>query len=62
MERAFTAMLTPDDGWFVARCREVNVVSQGETESEALRNLREALELYFEGEAEAPSEITVRAA
>ena len=27
---------------------EVDVASQGETEEEALANLREALELYFE--------------
>jgi len=32
----------------VARCLEVEVASQGENVEEALANLKEALELYFE--------------
>jgi len=32
----------------VAQCLEVDVASQGETEEEALANLKEALELFFE--------------
>jgi len=32
----------------VAQCLELDVASQGETEAEALSNLKEALELYFE--------------
>jgi predicted RNase H-like HicB family nuclease len=32
----------------VAQCLEVDVASQGRTEEEALQNLKEALELYFE--------------
>lgn len=34
--------------WFVARCLEVEVASQGNTEKAAVKNLMEALELYFE--------------
>jgi predicted RNase H-like HicB family nuclease len=45
-----TAVVTPDDDWFTARCVEVPVVSQGPTVDEALANLTEALELYFEDE------------
>jgi predicted RNase H-like HicB family nuclease len=33
---------------YVAQCLNVDVSSFGETEAEALRNLQEALELYFE--------------
>lgn len=33
---------------FVAQCLNVDVSSFGETEADALRNLQEALELYFE--------------
>lgn len=33
---------------FVAKALEVEVASQGKTEKEALINLKEALELYFE--------------
>jgi predicted RNase H-like HicB family nuclease len=36
-----------DDG-YVAQCLNVNVASDGGTEAEALANLQEALELYFE--------------
>jgi predicted RNase H-like HicB family nuclease len=44
----FTAAVTPEDGWYVARCLEVEVASQGESIEQALANLKEALELYFE--------------
>lgn len=43
-----TAAITHEALWYVARCLEVEVTSQGETAEEALDNLREALELYFE--------------
>ena len=46
----FTAAVVHEDGWYVARCLEVEVASQGRTVDEALDNLREALELYFEDE------------
>lgn len=34
--------------YFVAQCLNVDVSSFGKTKAEALRNLNEALELYFE--------------
>ncbi|MFR9802261.1 type II toxin-antitoxin system HicB family antitoxin [Pseudonocardia sp. RS010] len=43
-----TAAVAKDGEWYVARCLEIAVVSQGETVDEALASLREALELYFE--------------
>lgn len=46
----FTAVITQEGAWYVARCLEVEVASQGETVEEALGNLREALELYFDDE------------
>lgn len=52
-----TAAVSHEPPFFVARCLEVEVASQGETEKEALKNLREALELYFEG-SEASREVT----
>jgi predicted RNase H-like HicB family nuclease len=45
------ASIVREGSGFVAQCLEVDVASQGETSEEALRNLKEALELYFEGEA-----------
>jgi predicted RNase H-like HicB family nuclease len=44
----FTVAVTPEDGWYVARCLEVEVASQGESIEAALGNLKEALELSFE--------------
>ena len=49
-----TAAITHEGPWYVARCLDVEVTSQGETAEEALENLREALELYFE-DAPAPN-------
>lgn len=48
MTRNFTASVWREDNWYIAQCLEVDVASQGETEKEALENLEEALELYFE--------------
>ena len=48
MKQKFTASIWKEGDWYVAQCREVDVASQGETEEEALANLREALELHFE--------------
>ena len=43
-----TAAVTQEEDWFVARCLDVEVTSQGASIEESLANLREALELYFE--------------
>ncbi|OGF54887.1 MAG: hypothetical protein A2Z21_06375 [Candidatus Fraserbacteria bacterium RBG_16_55_9] len=48
MKRKFNATVWQESKWFVAQCLDVDVASQGETEQEALKNLREALELHFE--------------
>jgi predicted RNase H-like HicB family nuclease len=37
-----------EGAWFIAQCLEIDVASQGQTEAEALANLSEDLELYFE--------------
>ncbi|MCL6611479.1 MAG: type II toxin-antitoxin system HicB family antitoxin [Peptococcaceae bacterium] len=39
-----------EENWFVAKCIENSVVSQGKTIEEALENLKEALVLYYEDE------------
>jgi predicted RNase H-like HicB family nuclease len=48
VKRTFTAHLWQEGDLWVAQCLEVDVASQGATEEEALANLKEALELYFE--------------
>jgi hypothetical protein len=47
VKRTFTASITHEGDWVVAQCLEVDIASQGETEEDALRNLGEALALYF---------------
>jgi predicted RNase H-like HicB family nuclease len=48
MKRSFAATVWREDDWFVSQCLEVDIASQGRSEEEALANLKEALELYFE--------------
>lgn len=43
-----------EDGAFVAQCLDVDVASEGDTQEESVANLKEALELYFEGAADLP--------
>lgn len=46
-----TAAVTHEPPWYVARCLEVEVASQGESVEQALANLKEALELCFSAAA-----------
>lgn len=46
------SVLWKEDKWYVAKALEVEVASQGRNEKEALWNLKEALELYFEDKTE----------
>jgi predicted RNase H-like HicB family nuclease len=39
-----------DQSGYVAECLQVPIITQGETLDETIKNLREATELYFEGE------------
>jgi len=48
-----TAAITQEGPWWVARCLEVEVTSQGESLEDARANLSEALALYFEDQPEA---------
>jgi len=48
MTRPFAAVVWREGNWYVSQSLEVDFASQGETEEEALANLREALELHFE--------------
>ncbi|MBP6863893.1 MAG: type II toxin-antitoxin system HicB family antitoxin [Candidatus Didemnitutus sp.] len=44
----FSAVIEKDGAWFVARCPELGVASQGKTRTEAHRMLAEAVELWLE--------------
>lgn len=39
-----------EDKYYVSKCLNVEVSSFGESKSEAIENLKEAVELYLEGE------------
>jgi predicted RNase H-like HicB family nuclease len=43
-----TVVVQKEENWYVARCLENSVASQGKTLEESMRNLEEALELYYE--------------
>jgi predicted RNase H-like HicB family nuclease len=48
MTRPLAATVWREGNWYVSQCLEVDVASQGESEEEALANLKEALQLHFE--------------
>ena len=51
MSISFTIAIQKEEDWFVAKCIENNIASQGKTMDEAIINLREAITLYYEDEA-----------
>lgn len=47
---ALPAVVWKEGNWYVAVCPHPHVASQGRTEKTALKNLKEAVELYFQDE------------
>ncbi|MCF7830682.1 type II toxin-antitoxin system HicB family antitoxin [Candidatus Gracilibacteria bacterium] len=43
-----TSIIFESERFWVAKCMELGVVSQGETKAEAQENLKEAVELFLE--------------
>lgn len=48
MKQKYTVQLWKAENWYVAQCLEIDIASQGETEPEALVNIKEAIELFLE--------------
>lgn len=48
MKLHFNTIIEKEGNYFVARCLELGVVSQGETIEKAQENLKEAVDLYLE--------------
>ncbi len=46
-KKKFTASVWREGKWFVAQCLEVDVASQGRSESAALKNLADAIALHL---------------
>ncbi|GGX82617.1 type II toxin-antitoxin system HicB family antitoxin [Streptomyces hiroshimensis] len=45
-----SAVVSHESPWWVARCVEAEVSSQGTSEQEALENLKDAVEAYLKAE------------
>lgn len=50
MSIRYNVIVQKEENWYVAKCLDNSVASQGKTIEEALKNLKEALELYFQSE------------
>jgi len=50
MNIKYNVIVQKEDDWYVAKCVDNSVASQGKTIEEALENLKEAIELYNENE------------
>lgn len=50
MNVKYNVVIQKEEDWYVAKCLDNNVASQGKSIEEALNNLREAIELYNESE------------
>lgn len=50
MSLKYNVIIEQEENWYVAKCIDNNVASQGKTIEEALANLKEAIELYLENE------------
>lgn len=48
IHKTYTASIHKEEEFYVATCVEVGTVSQGVSIEEALKNLKEATELYLE--------------
>jgi predicted RNase H-like HicB family nuclease len=49
-----TVDIQKEENWYVAKCLENNVASQGKSIEEAMAQLKEALELFFEDNTDVP--------
>jgi len=46
-----TVVLRKEGNWYTAWAADVDIVSQGKTMEEAMKNIKEAVELYLEDPA-----------
>jgi predicted RNase H-like HicB family nuclease len=51
MNRNLKFIVFAEDCAFIARCLDVEVASEGDSSEEAISNLQEALELFFQGQS-----------
>jgi len=60
MSIKYNVIIQKEENWYVAKCIDNNIASQGKTIEEAMTNLKEALELYIQNEdPKQPKEIFI---
>ncbi len=52
LERGYHALVWKEGDWYVGRCVEIELASQGKTKKQAIENLKEALDLLLEDEGQ----------
>ena len=50
LQHTIKAFIRKGGDWYVAECKEINVVTQGKTIDQTISNLQEAAALHLEGE------------
>ncbi len=50
MSIRYNVVVQKEENWYVAKCIDNNIASQGKTIEESIKNLKEAIELYYENE------------
>ena len=61
MSIKYNVIIQKEENWYVAKCIDNNIASQGKTIEESMANLKEALELYMQNKIlEKPKEIFVK--
>lgn len=56
----YNVVVQKEEKWYVAKCLDNSIASQGKTIEDALNNLKEALELYAQSEeAEKPKQMLI---
>ncbi len=61
MTYKFTSVINKEGKWYVARCIELGVTSQGKTIEKAQENLKEAVELYLEDQPKSKKYLSKKA-
>ena len=46
----YNVIIQKEEEWYVAKCLDNSIASQGKTIEEAMKNLKEAIELYLQDE------------
>ena len=50
MSIKYNVIVQKEEEWYVAKCIDNSIASQGKSIEEALNNLKEAIELYYQDE------------